>query len=889
MAASLESVIVKLLNDTSSEGQAQGFKEIQELFKDPSIVISLCQCLAESTDPNVRRYAALLLRRRLIKAKFWKKLAPNVKQGVKQTSLQVYLNDNEKQVRNSIAELISVIAKHEFSDGKWPELMVLLDQAVRSNNVVDREFGLYSLSVIAKTLGSKLKPHFKGLLSIFQNTLRDVSSPDIPYYTIRTLTNMASSIGKEEMNLFQGLIPNVIAIINLLANADQVKACEALELFDELIECEVQVLAPYLKNLIEFSLKIAEQEKFQEELRIKAVNIVSYLIRIKKKAIIKQRLAQPILDVLFPLMCKPGPGDDDDEDELEELTLSSCAVQALDVMALHLPPAKLLPLVMHHLQGAFEDPDPQHRKVAFLALSVIAEGCSEFIRHKYLPVFVPVLIRGIQDQDPIVCNAALYAVGQYAEYLQPEISKYASELLPVLFVYLKQTCLLLQQGTKKPPTLVRTFYAVESFCENLEDILPYLPELMSCLTTFLTIDTENSFVVKQLAVEAIGSVAAAAKSNFVPYFEPIVNQLQTFISSNHTDETRPLQVQANDTLGIIARTVGRETFLPIAHDCLKCGLHLMQEIDDPDVRGSCYNLFSSVSTVLKKEMTPSLNVIIERMIETLKSSEGISINRRCDHDKGFALIGDDDDEEKENENVSGMNDINLENLEENQNEDEDDDDDDDITGYSVENAYSEEKEAACLALKEICDEVGSDFLPYLEVCYKEVKKLVDHLSEDVRRAAIGTLGQFCITLNSIYVETNNLECRVALETNLSGLLIKLMSLAREDTEHTVVISCLETLQNVIEKMKQNALNTTYLEQICFLIKDVFRNKLACQDEEGNDEDDVQEGEYDNLVMEYAGDLIATLIKVVPWEEFKPYLAGVMPLLLSKSKKSLYRF
>lgn len=36
----------------------------------------------------------------------------------------------------------------------------------------------------------------------------------------------------------------------------------------------------------------------------------------------KQRLTQPILEVLFPLMCRPCPGDKDDEEEEEDLEKS---------------------------------------------------------------------------------------------------------------------------------------------------------------------------------------------------------------------------------------------------------------------------------------------------------------------------------------------------------------------------------------------------------------------------------------------------------------------------------------------------------------------------------------------------------------------------------------
>lgn len=43
----------------------------------------------------------------------------------------------------------------------------------------------------------------------------------------------------------------------------------------------------------------------------------------------------------------------------------------------------------------------------------------------------------------LVRNSALFALGQFAEHLQPDISKYHAELLPVLFQYLTQVSMLL--------------------------------------------------------------------------------------------------------------------------------------------------------------------------------------------------------------------------------------------------------------------------------------------------------------------------------------------------------------------------------------------------------------------------------------------------------------
>lgn len=40
----------------------------------------------------------------------------------------------------------------------------------------------------------------------------------------------------------------------------------------------------------------------------------------------------------------------------------------------------------------------------------------------------------------------------------------------------------------------------------------------------------------------------------------------------------------SDTLSLIARSVGKDVFMPISHECIKYGMHLMDENDDPDIR-----------------------------------------------------------------------------------------------------------------------------------------------------------------------------------------------------------------------------------------------------------------------------------------------------------------
>lgn len=81
-----------------------------------------------------------------------------------------------------------------------------------------------------------------------------------------------------------------------------------------------------------------------------------------------------------------------------------------------------------------------------------------------------------------------------------------------------------------------------------------------------------------------------------------------------------------DTLGQLARCMGVENFLVYAPDCVSLGLGLMERKDDPDVRKTCYLLFASLASVMKGDMAMHLPKIMERMMLSLRSTDGVVVS-----------------------------------------------------------------------------------------------------------------------------------------------------------------------------------------------------------------------------------------------------------------------
>lgn len=200
---------------------------------------------------------------------------------------------------------------------------------------------------------------------------------------------------------------------------------------------------------------------------------------------------------------------------------------------------------MSHIEPALKDTNVYAKKASYLSMAILAEGCSEFIRSKYLQPFLQCICQGITETSAVVRNAALFALGQFSEYLQPDISRYADEVLPILFNFLNQVSLEIEQGKKDLPAADRIFYALEIFAENLnEELLPYLPILMP--TLFKILENSNSSInVRELALSAIGAAANASKEFMLPYFENIINILHHYlVNPNPTTENVSLQAQA---------------------------------------------------------------------------------------------------------------------------------------------------------------------------------------------------------------------------------------------------------------------------------------------------------------------------------------------------------
>ncbi|XP_078190725.1 importin-4 isoform X4 [Callithrix jacchus] len=824
--ASLEQLLRELLLP-DTERILRATEQLHIALRAPAALPALCDLLTSAADPQIRQFAAVLTRRRLNTR--WRRLAAEQRESLKSLILTALQRETEHCVILSLAQLSGTIFRKEGLEA-WPQLLQLLQHSTHSPHSPEREMGLLLLSVVVTSWPEAFQPHHRELLQLLNETLGEVGSPGLLFYSLRTLTTMAPYLSTEDVPLAQMLVPKLIVAVQTLIPIDEAKACEALEALDELLESEVPIITPHLSKVLTFCLEVARNVALGNAIRVRILCSLTFLVKVKSKALLKNRLLPPLLHTLFPIMAaEPPPGqldpeDQDSEEEEWEIELMGetpkhFAVQVVDMLALHLPPEKLCPQLMPMLQEALRNESPYQRKAGLLVLAVLSDGAGDHIRQRLLPPLLQIVCKGLEDPSQVVHNAALFALGQFSENLQPHISSYSKEVMPLLLAYLKSVPL------GHTVHLAKACYALENFVENL---------------------------------------ATAAQASLLPYFPAIMEHLREFLLTGHED-LRPVQIQSLETLGVLARAVG-EPMRPLAEECCQLGLGLCDQVDDPDLRRCTYSLFAALSGLMGEGLAPHLERITTLMLLSLRSTEGIV--PQYDGSSSFLLFDDESDGEEEEELMD---------------EDVEEEDDSEISGYSIENAFFNEKEDACAALGEISVNTSVAFLPYMESVFEEVFKLLKCPYLNVRKAAHEALGQFCCALHKACQSCPSEPNSAALQAALARVVPSYVQAVNGERERQVVMAVLEALTGVLRSCGTLALQPPgRLAELCSMLKAVLQRKTACQDTDDEEEEDDDQAEYDAMLLEHAGEAIPALAAAAGGDSFAPFFAGFLPLLLCKT-------
>lgn len=97
------------------------------------------------------------------------------------------------------------------------------------------------------------------------------------------------------VNAYHQMLPRIIEVIQALSISNEEQAIEAFELLDELCEKDMEVVSPHMRSLINLCLTIGANKNLDDALRVKAVGLMGWLAKMKKKAFVKHKLVEPVI------------------------------------------------------------------------------------------------------------------------------------------------------------------------------------------------------------------------------------------------------------------------------------------------------------------------------------------------------------------------------------------------------------------------------------------------------------------------------------------------------------------------------------------------------------------------------------------------------------------
>jgi hypothetical protein len=339
----------------------------------------------------------------------------------------------------------------------------------------------------------------------------------------------------------------------------------------------------------------------------------------------------------------------------------------------------------------------------------------------------------------------------------------------------------------------------------------------------------------------------------LPYFPQLIEGLKMYLVKTEDEDICALRPAAIDALAALARTIGKENFLPLAVDTMNLGLSLIEDKNDPDLKRSSYNLFAAMASILNEQIGSALERIVSSMIDSVKSTESIVLN-------------DKENEEIEDDQENNDQEIDIDNS------DSENDDDEDFLG--IENSYMEEKEEAIIALKELAEHCGSAFAPYIRVSFEEIYKLLNYPNEDIRQSSVEALCQFIISLFKL----QNLD---GVKQTLLIFIPKLSEIIHTDEERIVVMAALDSFNSILENLGATAVEVEgHKDAIFTCIYDVLHAKVQCQFDEPEENED-EESEYDVAILESAGEILPKFGKAMSNQEFFAYFGRIFNFFISK--------
>jgi len=686
--------------------------EINEILKHPASIETLFSLLVQPCDNGVKQYCCVLARMKI--AGHWENLSPATQQKIKETLLQYISADEQsvaRTVRRQVTSLLAVVIRILLPKGEWTEVLNTFLEATKSPITVHREYSIMLFQQLLES-GELLEPLLKYAPTFHNIILAGLndSEPVVRNAAVQAAHAYSNffELEEAEQNIemwksFGEIVKPMLDHMNFcLTSQKEDEVSPVFSIIDFIVQNKIELLVPFLGELIKYMLDVAKNPDFEKMTRNSALFFIENLIRIRPKTLVELNMLLPLLDTTFKMCSEVDEDDEDDDDDDEQsITAHTCAAQIFSVLSMTIPEKYVWEPFMQRVRFLAQSSFSGDRMSAITALGVVVQGLLAKI-YDELPELLPMILRSTSDPAREVREAAYFALGEFCKFLEDDVKNSRDQIVEAV-----------HRGLSDPDkrVMLMSCYTIQTLCEGLkEEMLPHLPQILVRLDQLLpnaTIRTQDQIF------SCLSTCAMAAKQEFKPFIDPIMGTIFNLLLITD-DKTLQLRCRATECCGLFAQAVGSDIFRPYYDRVIDFVLKGL-ELNDHTLREYSYNCFSNLAEIFGDEVAPCLPVLVKTMIESCKSMEGVTV------------VGDD----HLPTDIEGDEDTSLTPLK-----------------IQFVSSYMDEKVAACSGLGTLAKALGSTFDQYFPDALACVEELSAYLDTEVRAASVEALADFSYFLLS---------------------------------------------------------------------------------------------------------------------------------------------
>lgn len=668
------SMVIQVLagvNSTDSTIRNQAANKLAELRKNlGALSFCLLQISSLPTTESTIKITALVILRKVLDLEShetWKTIEPNLKEQIKNKSLEVFINEKDANQKAKICDVLTqIIEKVNDCEESWDDLkkvaLSMLTVPINADNIIQIE-SLHKLlkdstGYLYDNLMEQMKPILAYLEQIYNsNLLRlKVSSSEF-------ISELISYGSKQEISLVKPFVFHILkTTLECLEGSQEDYLKRQLELLVELVSVEPDLWKSHFDDIFTLTQKIVskkdyDDEKIRElgfEVLITLIDEISSLIEKKPEKIkilfgMIYEYALEIDNEVDASWATPTGYNYEDLESFPEEKLQF-SQSLIDRVIEDIGIEQSFPILTEIINGLVMKDDWRFKYVGLYSLSNLSAFEEEMSSFEMTFNMIFSLTKNGNEK---IRFAAINTINKFCDNFNPNFQKtYIETVIPLLMeLYQKENILRIQCE------IVETITSFIQFT-TCEKILPYATKLFDLL--FGSFIQNVPHILTKSILDCILEIGSTIEDECKPFAAKSFDIILQYFSKNYEQKVnRPLYGVLIENLATIGPYT-KENYLPVVPKLVTCIIDLVSGTGaekDP-IRADLKNSIERLIPILQENFKDLLPTLIKGVLTLLAVRPQMSISSSPETNIDFNEVLQEDGKKKK-----GINDIRTDEIE----------------------------------------------------------------------------------------------------------------------------------------------------------------------------------------------------------------------------------